>query len=48
MDIAKISGEEIAKLISQEYQKLMVVNQNLQALNTELSRREKKEEPKKK
>lgn len=40
LDVQKLSGEEIAKLISQEYQKLMASQLNLQILNQELTRRE--------
>ena len=47
MDIKTVSGEEIATLISGEYQKLMMANQNIQALQAELKRREvEKAEPK--
>jgi uncharacterized small protein (DUF1192 family) len=49
MDIKTMKGEEIATLISGEYQKLMMANQNIQALQAELKRREgekKEEEPK--
>jgi len=46
MDIKTVSGEEIATLISGEYQKLMLANQNIQALQAELKRREgEKKEP---
>ena len=41
MDITKISGEEIAKLVAAEYQKLIVTQSNIQALNAELEKREK-------
>lgn len=40
IDIGKMTGEEIAKLLSGEYQRLMVCQQNIQALNGELNRRE--------
>lgn len=44
MDITKLSGEELAKIISGEYQKLMLVNQNIQNILGEIKRRETKGE----
>ena len=45
MDIKTMKGEDIAKLVSQEYQTLMRVQNNIMALNQELDRREKEAEP---
>ena len=39
MDITKVTGEELAELLTQEYQKLLQSQQNLLALNEELRRR---------
>jgi hypothetical protein len=44
MDITKVSGEELVKIISGEYQKLMLVNQNIQNILSEINRRESKGE----
>jgi hypothetical protein len=41
MDITKISGEELAKLMSDEYEKLLQIRLNILALKTELDRRDK-------
>ena len=39
MDITKASGEELAALLSQEYQKMLNCQGNLVALNQEINRR---------
>ena len=40
MDVTKMSGEQIATIISGEYQKLITADANIKTLNAELSRRE--------
>jgi hypothetical protein len=39
MDIKTMKGEEIAKLVSKEYQMLLKCQNNIMALNQELERR---------
>lgn len=46
MDLTKMTGEELATLLTQQYQLLIQTQQNLLALNQELERRKQQQEKK--
>jgi hypothetical protein len=45
MDVKTLKGEELAKILGEQYQLLMQSQQNILAINAELKRRE-EEKPK--